>query len=72
MCVLNIQGEFPVLPDGSSTTMSFYLMPTVLANTVELWGGSFVNPFTGAVVVMTYGFNDGSTVALYKTITTDS
>lgn len=72
MCVLNIQGEFPVLPDGSSTTMSFYLMPTVLANTVELWGGSFVNPFTGAVVVMTYGFNDGSTVALYKAITTDS
>ena len=72
MCVLNIQGEFPVLPDGGSTTMSFYLMPVVLASTVELWGGSFVNPFTGAVVVMTYGFNNGSTVALYKTLTADS
>lgn len=66
------QGEFPVLPDGGSTTMSFYLMPVVLASTVELWGGSFVNPFTGAVVAMTYGFNNGSTVALYKTITADS
>lgn len=72
MCVLNIQGEFPVLPDGGSTTMSFYLMPVVLASTVELWGGSFVNPFTGAVVAMTYGFNNGSTVALYKTITANS
>lgn len=72
MCVLNVQGEFPVLPDGGSTTMSFYLMPVVLASTVELWGGSFVNPFTGAVVVMTYGFNNGSTVALYKTLTADS
>lgn len=72
MCLLKIAGNFPVLPGGTETAMQFVLMPVILNASVELWGGSFVNPFTSDIIVMTYGFNNGSTVALYKKVTASS
>lgn len=68
MPLLTISGNFPILPGGEITEIRFDLPPIILADTAAIWGGSYINPLTGDLTIMTYGIFYEENIAKYMVI----